>query len=62
MEGKPELGATSLLLDPICNLCHIVISFAALSHQALDLLVCMHHCGVVPAAKGFADLRKGQIR
>ena len=43
------------------DLIDVVIESSPLSHQLTDLPIGMHHSGVVAAAKGLADLRKGEV-
>lgn len=50
-----------LLLNPVGELCDLVIDRAAFGHQLADLPVSMHNGGVVTAAKKLADFRQGEL-
>ena len=55
MTGRELVAA--LLLNLGGDLIYMVIESSTFSHQLADLPICVHHSGVVSAAKGLADLR-----
>src|SRR5690606_33876037 len=62
--GAPSRAGESaalLLLDPARELGDLVVGRAALGHLPGDLLVRVHHRGVVAAAELLPDLRQGEI-
>src|SRR5208282_2321391 len=50
-----------LLFDPVSEFGDLVVDRPAFGHQGADLLVRVHHGGVVAAAELLADLRQGQV-
>ena len=59
--GKFGLLRSCLLLNSICQLCHLVIDRAALCHQLADLAVSVHHCCVIAAAEHLPNFRQREI-
>ena len=61
---RPESASAvlaGLLLDPVGELGDLVVDAAALGDQLADLLVGVHHRGVVAAAELLADLGQRQV-
>ena len=52
-----NLGAFGLKLDPVGQLCDLVIDRAALCHQLADFTISVHNRGVVAPAESLANFR-----
>lgn len=61
LEITKTMGLALNCLDAANDLSHLVINVAALVHVFGDLLLGIHHSGVVTAAKQLANLRQRQI-
>lgn len=51
-----------VLLDAACYLSHLVIDGAAFFHELADLLVGIHHGGVIPVTEKLADFWQREAR
>ena len=50
-----------ILFDAVCQFRHLVVDGSAFLHEFADLLVGVHHRGVVAVAEQLADLGQRQI-